>query len=202
MHLRISHRRLSIGSFLLSIISSSCNNIIYYIQSISCGHTHNISDELITCSYLFVTRPWHHTAYNIYVYCILYSNIISTIIPNDLNIHSYMCVIIAFCRCYYRSFELHLAGECVCVGVCLPWVKFSSDIPPWSPSVVQTLLVFLRFGNTIFRTFVPAGDCDFISTVLFYTYSRKSVRITFLYFRTDLYACRCISLDWPVELFL
>lgn len=26
-----------------------------------------------------------------------------------------MCVIIALCRCYYRSFELHLAGVCVCM---------------------------------------------------------------------------------------
>lgn len=26
-----------------------------------------------------------------------------------------MYVIIALCRCYYRSFELHLAGVCVCV---------------------------------------------------------------------------------------
>jgi len=36
----------------------------------------------------------------------------------------------------------------------------------------------------------------------FFMYNRKSAHITFLYFRSDLYACRRISLIGAVELFL
>lgn len=86
-------------------------------------------------------------------------------------------------------------GGCVCRGQSFRRISRRDHRASF---VIQTLPVFLSFGNTIFRSLAPAGDCsDFISTVFFYIRPEAGAHITFLYFRSGLYACRRILSDRP-----